>query len=55
MSNLLHNTNKRTNIKTYTFTYDPLRLQHISIFLKQSSGTLHRTRIYKTQMNYQID
>jgi hypothetical protein len=51
-NNLIHNTNKCTQIKTYTLTYNPSRLQHVSIFFRSSSWSLHHTSVYETQMNY---
>ena len=42
----MDNTNTRTSIKVYTFTYNPLRLQHVSIFFWYSSESLHQTSAY---------
>jgi len=42
---LIDNTIPCTSIKMYTFTYNPLRLQRVSIFLMPSSGNLHETNI----------
>ena len=49
------NNNKYPNNKMYTFTYNPLRFQHVSIFFRSSSGVLYPTSLYKTQINYKID
>jgi hypothetical protein len=48
------NTNKRTSIEIQTFTYNPLRFKHVSIFYRSSSGSLHHTSTYKIFLNYQI-
>jgi hypothetical protein len=55
MNNLTDNTNKCTSIKMYTVTYNPLKLQHVLIFLRSSSGSLHQTTTYTTQINYHIE
>jgi len=38
----------------YASTCNTVRLQRVSIIFRSSSGTLHQTNIYKTEMNYQI-
>jgi len=55
MNNLKDNTNKCTSNKMCTFTYNQLRLQHVSVFFISSSGRWHQTSIYETQTNYQRD
>jgi len=45
---------KYKSIETFTFTYNPLRLQLISIFFRSFSRSLHQTSIYKTQTKYQL-
>jgi len=53
MNNLIDNTNIGTNIKMWNFAPNLLRPQHVSIFFRPSSGSLHQTSIYKTKMNHQ--
>jgi len=36
-TNLIHNANKSTDVKKYTFTYNQLILRHVSIFFRSSS------------------
>ena len=50
---LIYSTNECTRIETYTVTYIPLILRHVSIFLDNPQGVLHQTSIYKTHSNYQ--
>jgi len=52
--NVIANTNKYAQALKYTLSHNPLRHQNVSIFFRSSSGILHQTRTYKTQMNYQI-
>lgn len=49
--NLIYNTKKCTSIKIDNFTYNPLTLRHVSIFLAQRQGILHQTGTHKTRMN----
>ena len=41
--------------RMYTSTFNTVRLQRDFIIFKSSSGSLHQTNIYKTEMNYQLD
>ena len=43
--NLMDNTNKFTIIKIRTFTYTPLILRHVTIFVDLPQTVLHQTRI----------
>lgn len=43
----MNNINKRTSIKVYSFTYNPLILQHVSIFLSHPPGVIHQTNTYE--------
>ena len=54
MANFKHDTIKYTNIKTCTYMYNPLILQHVSMFLRSLSETLHQTSIDERRMTYEI-
>ena len=41
--------------QTYTFTYKPLILRHVSSSSNRLQAVLHHTNIYKTQKNNKID
>jgi len=45
----IDNTNKCTSIKIYTFTYNPVRLQYVSIFFRSFSEILHQTIIHESK------
>jgi polynucleotide 5'-kinase involved in rRNA processing len=47
ISSLIDNTNQCTNIKLYTFIYNPVRLQRVSIFFRSSPGSSRQTGVYK--------
>jgi hypothetical protein len=48
MNNLINNTHKGTSVTIYTFTHNPIRLQHVSISFRSSSGSLYKLSIHKT-------